>query len=56
MVASIFYALLLSFFRSNNNAKILFILESTKKCFLFLVSILYVIKHVLCKILINILL
>lgn len=49
MVASIFYVLLLSFFRSNNSAKIV-------TYFVFYATILYVIKHVLCKVLINILL
>ena len=36
MVASIFYVLLLSFFRSNNNAKIVLFLGLQKKIVLFL--------------------
>lgn len=56
MVASIFYVLLLSFFRSNNSAKIVTYFRKHKEMLSFLVGILYVIKHVLCKVLINILL
>lgn len=56
MVASIFYVLLLSFFRSNNSAKIVTYYCYHNKIVTFYAIILYVIKHVLCKVLINILL
>lgn len=48
MVASIFYVLLSSFFRSNNSAKIVTYFCYHNKIVAFYAIVLYVIKHVLC--------
>lgn len=56
MVASIFYVLLLSFFRSNNSAKIVTYFGTHKINSPIFRTIIHVIKHILCKVLINILL